>query len=56
MEAGVDVRIIQLGHSKLDTTARCTHVATNILRTVESPLDRLTLPIPIAKPGTEPVK
>jgi integrase/recombinase XerD len=45
-----------LGHSKLDTTARYTHVATNILRTVESPLDRLTLPIPIAKPGTDPVE
>jgi hypothetical protein len=56
--AGVDVSIIQvlLGHSKLDTTARYTHVATNILRTVESPLDRLTLPIPIAKPGTDPVE
>jgi hypothetical protein len=28
----------------LDTTARYTHVAINVLRTVMSPLDRLTLP------------
>ena len=45
-----------LGHSKLDTTARYTHVATNILRTVESPLDRLTLPAPAAKREPEPVE
>ena len=32
------------GHAKLDTTARYAHVATNILRTVMSPLERLTLP------------
>src|ERR1700720_668360 len=32
------------GHAKLDTTARYTHVATNVLSTVMSPLDRLTLP------------
>jgi integrase/recombinase XerD len=58
MEAGVDVRIIQvlLGHAKLDTTARYTHVAINLLRSIESPLDRLTLPIPIARPSLEPVE
>jgi integrase/recombinase XerD len=31
-----------LGHSKLETTARYTQVATNIIRKVMSPLDRLT--------------
>lgn len=43
LESDVDVRVIQvlLGHAKLDTTARYTHVATNVLRTVTSPLDRL---------------
>ena len=43
LEAHTDVRVIQvlLGHAKLDTTARYTQVATNILRTVTSPLDRL---------------
>jgi integrase/recombinase XerD len=58
MESGHDVRIIQvlLGHSKLETTARYTHVATNILRTVVSPLDRLTLPEPIKKKEPEPAK
>jgi integrase/recombinase XerD len=46
LESNIDVRVIQvlLGHAKLDTTARYTHVATNVLRTVMSPLDRLTLP------------
>jgi site-specific recombinase XerD len=46
LESDIDVRVIQvlLGHAKLDTTARYTHVATNVLRTVPSPLDRLTLP------------
>ncbi len=31
-----------LGHAKLDTTALYTRVATNTIRTVMSPLDRLT--------------
>jgi integrase/recombinase XerD len=32
-----------LGHAKLDTTARYAQVATNLLRTITSPLDHLTL-------------
>lgn len=46
LEAHTDVRVIQvlLGHAKLDTTARYAQVATNLLRSVESPLDRLLPP------------
>ena len=32
------------GTRRYESTARYTHVATNVLRTVMSPLDRLTLP------------
>jgi site-specific recombinase XerD len=32
-----------LGHAKLETTAKYAQVATNLLRTVTSPLDHLTL-------------
>jgi site-specific recombinase XerD len=48
LENNTDVRVIQvlLGHAKLDTTARYAQVATNTLRLVVSPLDRLTLPKP----------
>jgi site-specific recombinase XerD len=43
LEQKVDIRVIQvlLGHKKLDNTARYTQVATEILRGVVSPLDKL---------------
>lgn len=52
LEQNIDVRVIQvlLGHAKLDTTARYTQVATNIIREVMSPLDRLS---PLAPKKTE---
>jgi site-specific recombinase XerD len=34
---------VLLGHSKLETTQHYAQVATNLLRTVTSPLDYLTL-------------
>jgi len=42
-EDGTDIRLIQalLGHSKLDTTARYTRVATGRITAIESPLARL---------------
>ena len=45
LEARYDARVIQvlLGHSKLETTSHYAQVATNLLRTVKSPLDNLTL-------------
>ena len=44
IEQKTDVRFIQvlLGHAKLDTTMLYTHVATNVICSVTSPLDRLT--------------
>jgi integrase/recombinase XerD len=44
LEDGVDIRVIQalLGHAKLDNTALYTRVATRTVRTVTSPLDKIT--------------
>ena len=43
-EADYESRL--LGHAKLDTTARYSQVATNLIREVMSPLDRLTPLVP----------
>jgi site-specific recombinase XerD len=45
LEQHTDIRVIQvlLGHKKLETTARYSHVATQLLREVKSPLDRLPI-------------
>lgn len=53
LEQNIDIRVIQvlLGHAKLDTTALYTRVATNTIRAVMSPLDRLT---PLRPRRTEP--
>ena len=43
LEQKVDIRVIQvlLGHKKLDTTARYSHVATRTIREVTSPLEQI---------------
>lgn len=44
LEQDIDIRVIQvlMGHTKLDSTAIYTQVATNTIQSVMSPLDRLT--------------
>ena len=48
LEQHVDIRVIQvlLGHARLDTTARYSHVASQLLQEVDSPLDAL-MPVSI---------
>jgi integrase/recombinase XerD len=53
LEQDVDIRVIQvlLGHSKLDTTALYTRVATKTIRAVTSPLEHLKLLMEGEDPG-----
>ena len=53
LEQNVNLRVIQtlLGHVKLDITALYTQIATNTIRAVTSPLDRLT---PLNRTQTPP--
>jgi integrase/recombinase XerD len=53
LEDNTDVRLIQvlLGHVKLDTTSLYTHVATNMISAITSPLDRLP---PVTDKKSEP--
>jgi integrase/recombinase XerD len=52
LEDGVDIRVIQalLGHAKLENTAFYTKVATRMVRTVTSPLDKLGIVTPDQEP------
>jgi site-specific recombinase XerD len=51
LEQNIDIRVIQvlLGHTKLDTTALYTRVATKTIREVVSPLEQIA-----RKVGAEP--
>ena len=48
LEQKVDIRVIQvlLGHQKLETTARYSHVASQTLREIKGPLEYLALSAP----------
>src|SRR5881397_2365632 len=54
LERNVDIRVIQvlLGHAKLETTALYTHIATNTIRAVMSPLEHIALKLKSAEPPT----
>jgi integrase/recombinase XerD len=52
LEQNIDIRVIQvlLGHTKLDTTALYTRVATKTIREITSPLDHITRKFKEAEP------
>ena len=52
LEQNTDVRVIQvlLGHSKLDTTALYTRVATKTISEVRSPLEQIVLKLREIRP------
>ena len=56
LEDGVDIRVIQvlLGHARLDNTALYTRVATRVVRTVTSPLDKIMAQIGTHTPPNTP--
>ena len=56
LEQKVDIRVIQvlLGHKKLETTSLYTHVATEILREVVSPLEMLAARVGRSPWGASP--
>ncbi len=47
LESGVDIRVIQvlLGHADLSSTSRYTRVAANLIASIPSPFDRLSLEV-----------